>query len=191
MPFQVAGHLGVISGGPDIAGETSKLRECYAQTLHHEPKSDALAIQKRCFAENGSSSNILFKSTYEKMGLQLTDLAPYTQVIYGFFGQGIRPMGYIRLPLPIGENPTTGMLMAQFILSKVLSAFNAIIGCLALYNLKVVTFIDHLCLKFPTRHWLGCLRGHQQSTCHYYNLALCKAKKEKMSAKSSEPSKGQ
>uniref|UniRef100_A0A803PYU0 HAT C-terminal dimerisation domain-containing protein n=1 Tax=Cannabis sativa TaxID=3483 RepID=A0A803PYU0_CANSA len=224
-----------IIGRPHVVGETSKARERYAWTLHHEPKSDILAIEERdskqsklgeptifieedaaqvkflrndplvitaqirnitvsrCMVENGASSNILFRSTYEKMGIQLANLAPYTQVMYDFFIQGIAPMGYIRLPLTVGENPTTKMLMAQFVVINVPSAFDTMIGRPALYDLKAITSIYHLCLKFLTRHAVGCLRGDQQSACHCYNLSLSKAKKEKMPDKSSdeEPNRGQ
>uniref|UniRef100_A0A803P0U9 Uncharacterized protein n=1 Tax=Cannabis sativa TaxID=3483 RepID=A0A803P0U9_CANSA len=113
--------------------------------------------------------------------------------MYGFFCQGIAPKGYIRLPLTVGENPTARTLMAWFVLINVPSAFNSMIGRPTLYDLKAVTSIYHLCLKIPTRHRVGCLRGDQQSTHNCYNLALSKAKKEKMLAKSSkeEPDKGQ
>uniref|UniRef100_A0A803NJF5 Uncharacterized protein n=1 Tax=Cannabis sativa TaxID=3483 RepID=A0A803NJF5_CANSA len=106
--------------------------------------------------------------------------------------QSIVPMGYIRLPLiTIGVTPTTRTLMVQFVIINVPSTFNTMVGRPALYNLKAVTSIYYLYLKFPTRH-IGCLKGDQQFSRHYYNLVLSKAKKEKMPVRSSEegPNKG-
>uniref|UniRef100_A0A803PIS5 Uncharacterized protein n=1 Tax=Cannabis sativa TaxID=3483 RepID=A0A803PIS5_CANSA len=42
-----------------------------------------------------------------------------------FFGQGLAPVGYICLPLTVGESPTTRTRMAQFIVIDVPLAFNA------------------------------------------------------------------
>uniref|UniRef100_A0A803QHM9 Uncharacterized protein n=1 Tax=Cannabis sativa TaxID=3483 RepID=A0A803QHM9_CANSA len=147
MPPHVAGHLGVFIGGPHIAGKTSKARERYAWTLRHEPKSDILSIEDqnskqqkpikptiffreedaaqvsflhndplvntvqienmtiaRCMVDDRASPNILFKSKYQQMGLQLIDLPPCNQVENGFFDQGIAPVGPTGPQGPEGDN---------------------------------------------------------------------------------------
>uniref|UniRef100_A0A803PL56 Uncharacterized protein n=1 Tax=Cannabis sativa TaxID=3483 RepID=A0A803PL56_CANSA len=80
--------------------------------------------------------------------------------------------------------------MALFEVIDVSSTFNAMIGRPALYNLKAVTSIYHLCLKFPIWNGVGSLRGVQKSTQHYYNVALSEGMKEKMPAKSSNQESG-
>uniref|UniRef100_A0A803PD68 Uncharacterized protein n=1 Tax=Cannabis sativa TaxID=3483 RepID=A0A803PD68_CANSA len=47
MPPLVAGHLGVIIGGPHMASEISKAMEHYARTLRHELKRDILAVEEK------------------------------------------------------------------------------------------------------------------------------------------------
>ncbi|KAM6559184.1 hypothetical protein CsatA_028423 [Cannabis sativa] len=161
------------------------------------PHNDPLVVEvqiankmvARTMIENGASSNILFKTTYEKMGLQLKDLTPCLQPVYVFLGQGVAPLGQICLPLTVGQAQKSITIMAQFLVLDVPSAFNVMLGRPALYDLKVVTSIFHSCLKFPTKNGVGCLRGNQQAARECYNLAITKAKKEVSSSKSSDKGK--
>ncbi|KAM6551302.1 hypothetical protein CsatB_001110 [Cannabis sativa] len=164
LPPPVYGHLEVIIGGSPIAGDSGKARERFP---HNDPLVVKVQIANKMVArtmiDNGASFNILFKTTYEKMGLQLKDLTPCLLAIYSFSGQGVAPLGRIRLPLTVGQAPTSMTVMAQFLVLDVPSAFNVMLGRLALYDLKVVTSIFHSCLKFPTKNGVGCLRGNQQT----------------------------
>ncbi|XP_060963703.1 uncharacterized protein LOC133033115 [Cannabis sativa] len=161
------------------------------------PHNDPLVVEvqiankmvARTMIDNGASTNILFKAPYENMGLQLKDLTPCLQTVYGFSGQNVTPLGRIRLPLTVGQAPRSITIMAQFLVLDVPSAFNVMLGRPALYDLKTVTSIFHSCLKFPTKNGVGCLRGNQQVAWEYYNLALTKAKKEVSSSQSSDKGK--
>ncbi|XP_074323519.1 uncharacterized protein LOC141660436 [Apium graveolens] len=80
-------------------------READAQWVHH-PHNDALVISiqigtkniHRAFVDNGSSTNILYYSTFKKMGLPDRDILGEDSWVYGFYGAGVRVMGLIRLP---------------------------------------------------------------------------------------------
>ena len=58
----------------------------------HFPHSDSLVIEmqianmivKRVLVDTGSSVNILYKSSLERMGLSSKDLEPCNQTIFGF-----------------------------------------------------------------------------------------------------------
>uniref|UniRef100_A0A803NHS1 Uncharacterized protein n=1 Tax=Cannabis sativa TaxID=3483 RepID=A0A803NHS1_CANSA len=82
---------------------------------HNDPLVVDVQIVNKMVAQtvidNGASSNILFKTTYEKMGLQLKDLVPCTQLVYGFSDQIIAPLRHTRLPLTIGKALTTTIVM--------------------------------------------------------------------------------
>uniref|UniRef100_A0A803NPJ6 Uncharacterized protein n=1 Tax=Cannabis sativa TaxID=3483 RepID=A0A803NPJ6_CANSA len=90
---------------------------------HNEPLVVDVHIANKMVAqtmvESGASSNILFKITYENMGLHLKDLVPCTQLVYGFSCQSIAPLGQICLPLTVGQAPTTTTVMAQFLVIDV------------------------------------------------------------------------
>ncbi|XP_060965365.1 uncharacterized protein LOC133034321 [Cannabis sativa] len=101
------------------------------------------------------------------MGLQLNDLTPCLQPVYGFSGQRVAPLGQIHLPLTVGQAPTSMTIMAHLLILDVPSAFNVMLGRPAWYDLKVVTLIFHSCLKFLAKNGVGCLRGNQQSARKY------------------------
>ncbi|XP_074336792.1 uncharacterized protein LOC141673965 [Apium graveolens] len=86
-------------------------READARWVHH-PHNDALVISihirtkniHRAFVDNGSSANILYYSTFEKMGLPDRDMSREDSWVYGFSGAGVRVMGSIRLSCTLGKS---------------------------------------------------------------------------------------
>lgn len=67
------------------------------------PHTDALVISvhigahwvNKILVDNGSSLNILFKSTFDKKKLSYEDLEPCIHPIYSFIGEGTNPLGVI------------------------------------------------------------------------------------------------
>ncbi|XP_074324202.1 uncharacterized protein LOC141661118 [Apium graveolens] len=85
-------------------------RERESRWVHH-PHNDALVITMligtmnvhRIFLDNGSSANILYYSTYKKLGFPDSDMNFEDAHVYGFTGEAVRVMGLIRLPVILGE----------------------------------------------------------------------------------------
>uniref|UniRef100_A0A803PL67 Uncharacterized protein n=1 Tax=Cannabis sativa TaxID=3483 RepID=A0A803PL67_CANSA len=128
--------------------------------------------------DNGISSTILFKTIYKKMDLQLRDLFPCTASVQILRPEHCSTWRYL-FTTHNRETLTTMTVTAQFSVIDGPDAFNVMLGHPALYDLKEVTFIYHLCVKFPIRNGVGCLRGIQRTACECYNLALTKPKKKK------------
>ncbi|XP_073300510.1 uncharacterized protein [Primulina huaijiensis] len=59
----------------------------------------------RILIDNGSSVNILFKSTLDQMKVEGFEFEPISTPLYGFAGHAIPPMGQIVLPLSLGHEP--------------------------------------------------------------------------------------
>ena len=70
---------------------------------------------KKVLVDTGSSVNILYKSSLERMKLSIKDLEPCNQTIYGFFGEGLAPIGSIRLPVTVGTALANRTLLTTFI----------------------------------------------------------------------------
>ncbi|XP_030485376.2 uncharacterized protein LOC115702068 [Cannabis sativa] len=161
------------------------------------PHNDPLVVEvqiankmvARTMIDNGTSANILFKTPYEKMGLQLKYLTPCLPLVYGFSDQSVELLGKIPLPLTVGQAPKSITIMAQFLELDVPSTFNVMLGRPDLYDLKAVTSIFHSCLTFPTKNGVGLLRGNQQVARECYNLALTKVKNEVSSSQSTDKGK--
>ena len=116
-------------------------------------------IVKRVLVDTGSSVNILYKSSLERMGLSSKDLEPCSQTIYGFSGEGMTPSGMIKLPLTAGTSPLSRTVLASFIVIDCPSAYNVVMGRPILVELRVVVSIHHPMIKLPTAEGVGSLQG--------------------------------
>ncbi|KAM6583079.1 hypothetical protein CsatB_010081 [Cannabis sativa] len=158
--------------------------ESDARWVHH-PHSDALVIianiggdnVHRILVDNGSSVNLLNFQAFKQMGLQEKDLRPMTSSIYGFTGDVIAIRGMIILPITLGTAPITAKSMADFAVIDQYSAYNAVIGRPILKEMKIVTSIYHLTMKFPTPSGVGSVRGVQSDSRECYNAAVKLAEK--------------
>ena len=55
--------------------------------------------------DNGSSTNILFKSTINKMNLVGAKFEPVKSALYGFTGDNVHYEGVLNLPIEFGTHP--------------------------------------------------------------------------------------
>ncbi|KAK3003346.1 hypothetical protein RJ639_019863 [Escallonia herrerae] len=75
--------------------------------------------------------------------------------LYGFSNHPVAAEGIITLPVAIGTPPAQANFMLDFVVVKVPSAYNAILGRPALNRLQAVVSTYHLKMKFPTEHGIG------------------------------------
>ncbi|GKV22541.1 hypothetical protein SLEP1_g32403 [Rubroshorea leprosula] len=91
----------------------------------------------KVFIDTGSSLDILYWSCFQKMQLNPSLLQKH-------------------------EGPIYGMASVTFLVVKMESAFNAILGRATLRELKAVISQPHLCMKFLTTQGVGVLKGNQK-----------------------------
>ncbi|RZR90581.1 hypothetical protein BHM03_00018496 [Ensete ventricosum] len=158
-------QIDFIFGGP-ASGDDSSARKAYArfevgkrpvhdEDLHVTFKSggeeypchdDALVISihmanayvKRVMINTGSSADILYFDTFQKLGLTDKDLVTLTSTLTGFTGDFVSPLGATTIPVTFGGEPRSKTLMVSFMVVKLPSAYNAIIGRPTLNRLKAV-----------------------------------------------------
>ncbi|XP_072080442.1 uncharacterized protein [Arachis hypogaea] len=104
----------------------------------------------RTLVDQGSSADILFKSAFDKLGLQEKELRAYPNSLFRFGDAPIQPLGYIPLHTTFGKGTQTRTLSIDYIIVDVSSAYNVLIGRTTLNQLTVVVSTPHLCMKFPT-----------------------------------------
>lgn len=148
----------------------------------HYPHCDALVVRavvarnelKRMLVDNGSSVNILFGSTFEKMAVD-DELNPMTSPLYGFTGDSIIPKGQITLVVEMGTAPQVAHHFMEFLVVDRRSAYHGVLGRPALKELFVVTSIHYLYMKFPTEQGIATVRGDQMGSRECYLSSLRKA----------------
>ncbi|XP_073308369.1 uncharacterized protein [Primulina huaijiensis] len=134
------------------------------------PHNDALVVTAtianydvaRIFIDNGSSVNVLFKSTLDQMKVEGFEFEPVSTPLYGFAGHAIPPLGQIVLPLSLGTDPRRVTKMIAFTVVDNPSAYNGILGRPALKDFRAVASTYHQKLKFPVGKGVGVLCGDQK-----------------------------
>ncbi|KAM6567025.1 hypothetical protein CsatA_026153 [Cannabis sativa] len=152
--------------------------ESDARWVHH-PHFDALVIVAniggdnvhRILVDNGSSVNLLNFQAFKQIGLHEKDLRPVTLSIYGFTGDVIALKGMIKLPITLRTTHVVANSMADFAVIDQYSAYNVVIGRPILKEMKIVTSIYHLTMKFPTLAGVGSVRE-----CYHAAVKLAEKK---------------
>ncbi|XP_073036579.1 uncharacterized protein [Primulina eburnea] len=134
------------------------------------PHSDTLVVTAtianydvaRIFIDNGSSVNVLFKSTLDQMQLEGFEFEPVSTPLYGFAGHAIPPLGQIVLPLSLGTDHRRVTNMIAFTVVDTFLAYNGILGRPALKNFRAIASTYHQKLKFPVGKGVRVLCGDQK-----------------------------
>ncbi|RWW65175.1 hypothetical protein BHE74_00027533, partial [Ensete ventricosum] len=180
-------QIDVIFDGPASGGSNSSARKAYGRSevgkrpLHNEDldvtfksggeeypyHDDALVISirmanayvKRVMIDTGSSTDILYIDAFQKLGLTDRDLVTLTSTLTGFIGDFVSPLGATTISITFEGEPRSKTLMVSFMVVKLSSAYNAIIGRPTLNRLKAIVSTYHRILKFPTRAGVGEVRS--------------------------------
>uniref|UniRef100_A0A803PTC3 Retrotransposon gag domain-containing protein n=1 Tax=Cannabis sativa TaxID=3483 RepID=A0A803PTC3_CANSA len=124
-------------------------------TRHRSPKLAKSPTRKE--------SSLKRKRDFKQMGLHEKDLKLVTSSIYGITWDTIELKGMIKLPITLGTTPVTTKSMANFAVIDQHSAYNAVIEHPIVKEMKIVTSIYHLTMKFLTHTGVGSVRGVQST----------------------------
>ena len=97
----------------------------------------------------------------KKLGISDDQLRPFPTPLIGFKNEEVKVQGVITLSITLGEEPMTTIAMVNFMVVKVLSAYNVLLGRPRQNALRVVGSSPHLKVKFPTLHGIREVRGDQ------------------------------
>lgn len=86
---------------------------------------------------------------------------PIQSLLYGFNKEAVVPKGVITLSIMLGTPPRYLNLVLDFMVLKVPSAYNMILGSLCMRMAKVVLSGYHLVKKFLMKASIGEVRGNQ------------------------------
>ncbi|KAK3024809.1 hypothetical protein RJ639_044119 [Escallonia herrerae] len=127
---------------------------------------------KRILVDNGSSAEVLFYEAFQRMNIPSDRLRKIDTPLYGFSNHPVVCEGIIALPVTVGAPPNQAKLMLDFVVVRVPSAYNAILGRTSLNQLRVVVSTYHMKMKFPTENGVGEVKGDQAVARQCY-MASC------------------
>ena len=127
------------------------------------PHDDPLVIREivanktihRVLVDNGSSADIIFASTFDKMGIGREKLEPVNTHLRGFSREKVLPLGSIQLVLTLGDPPCQATTTVRFLIVDAPSAYNVLLGRPSLNAIKAIPSAYHMVIKFPTTNGVG------------------------------------
>jgi hypothetical protein len=121
--------------------------------------------------DGGSSFNLLYRSSMEKLGIPLAQLKPSRLTFYGIVpGHSCTPMGRVQLEVFFGKKGNSHREPIWFEVVDISSPYHALLGHPALAKFMVVPHYAYLKMKLPGPRGVITVSG-----CFKKSLACAKA----------------
>ncbi|GKU89776.1 hypothetical protein SLEP1_g3870 [Rubroshorea leprosula] len=155
----------MITGGLEAGGLSSKQRKLY--------------VRERVLVDTGSAPDIMYFHCFESLGIDPALLQWYDGPIYGFNNQPVPVEGVLTMNVAFGSGRSYVTPSVRFLVVKMASSFNVVIGRPTLTEIRAVVSQSHLCMKFPTPTGIATLRGNQEVARHCYITSVTQPQKSK------------
>ncbi|XP_016194967.1 uncharacterized protein LOC107635933 [Arachis ipaensis] len=130
-------------------------------------------LVKNILMDPGSSADVLFYSTFQKLKLSDKNLQPSSEELVGFSGERISIRGYIWLQTTFGEYPNSKTIDIQYLVVDCRSPYNIILGRPSLNAFNAIVSTVHLCVKFLSQdNKVVTIHEDQKEARQCYNASL-------------------
>ena len=83
---------------------------------------------RKVLLDQGSSTDIIYGATFDKMGLTDNDLIPYTGNVVGFAGERVHVRGYIKINTIFGKGDYAVATKVKYLVLACSASYNVIVG---------------------------------------------------------------
>jgi len=103
----------------------------------------------RVLVDQGSSADVMFLSTFNKLQLSPDLLRPYTGCLYGFADNQVEVHGYLELRTTFTDGAASRTESIRYLVVNTNSAYNILLGRPTLNRLRAVSSTHHMKMKLP------------------------------------------
>jgi len=104
----------------------------------------------RVLVDQGSSTDVMFKTTFNKLQLSTYQLRPYTRCLFGFTGDQVEVRGHIELRTTFTDGTTSRTTNIGYLIVTAPSAYNILLGRSTLNRISAVASTRHMKMKLPS-----------------------------------------
>ena len=143
---------------------------------YQHPHDDPLVIKiivanktiHRVLVDKGSSTDIIFASAFDKMGIGREKLQPVNAYLRGFSGERVLPLGSVQLVLTLRDPSCRATTTVRFLVVDAPSAYNMLLGRPFLNAIRVVPSAYLMVIKFL----VGMVQGNQRIAKECYSVSM-------------------
>ncbi|XP_072058155.1 uncharacterized protein [Arachis hypogaea] len=130
-------------------------------------------LVKKVLLDPGSSADVLFYSTFQKMKLSDNMLQSTGGDLVGFSGERVPVLGSVWLQTTLGEQPLSKTNDIQYLVVDCFNPYNIILGRPFLNKFGAIVSTVHLCVKFPLQdHQVVTIHGDHKEARQCYNISM-------------------
>ncbi|XP_072067043.1 uncharacterized protein [Arachis hypogaea] len=130
-------------------------------------------LVKKVLLDPGSSADVLFYSTFQKMKLSDNMLQSTGGDLVGFSGERVPILGSVWLQTTLGEHPLSKTNDIQYLVVDCFSPYNLILGRPFLNKFGAIVSTVHLCVKFPLQDdQVVTVHGDHKEARQCYNISM-------------------
>ncbi|KAG7588764.1 Integrase catalytic core [Arabidopsis suecica] len=156
-------RIDVIMGGSKLCRDSIRSIKRHKKSAAIQTAVDVANFEvTRCLIDTGSSVDLIFLSTLQRMGISKADIIGPPTPLVAFMSDTSMSLGNIKLPVLAAGVPK----IVEFIVFDRPAAYNIILGTPWIYQMKAIPSTYHQCVKFPTPAGIGTIRGDQETTTY-------------------------
>jgi len=101
----------------------------------------------RVLIDQGSSVDVMFWGTFNKLRLSPDQLRPYDDCLFGFAGDQVEVRGHVELRKTFSDGTSSRTTSMRYLVVNVASAYNILLGRPSLNRLGTVASTRHMKMK--------------------------------------------